>query len=384
MENPCVGVNIAMSIVKELEDVAQKLSEIAERLDDAEFISPLEKLENAADEVGKAWSGSCLGYHANVYYADFVVPPPGDSFSQEWGIEGDPFDHGQNKWKEYNFADIISAIEKIVGNPDVSFHITESEKAKETFEDAKLHVLSALSLARDKSPDDNFLIGLQKQVEKLRIFDHAEIVQAFMPRGQFISRDVEAVGRGVCTPPHISKKANVIGIKTPFVVCKTLSNMSLRIAGHLRNKEKRVAMEARIGTNIFIGHGRSIVWRDLKDFIQDRLRLPWDEFNRVPVAGLTNITRLSQMLDDSAIAFLVMTAEDEQSDGQLHARMNVIHEAGLFQGRLGFQRAIVLLEDGCEEFSNIQGLGQIRFPKGDIRAVFEEVRQVLEREGLLV
>jgi predicted nucleotide-binding protein len=79
-----------------------------------------------------------------------------------------------------------------------------------------------------------------------------------------------------------------------------------------------------------------------------------------------------------------MTAEDEQSDGQLHARMNVIHEAGLFQGRLGFQRAIVLLEDGCEEFSNIQGLGQIRFPKGDIRAVFEEVRQVLEREGLLV
>jgi predicted nucleotide-binding protein len=39
--------------------------------------------------------------------------------------------------------------------------------------------------------------------------------------------------------------------------------------------------------------------------------------------------------------------------------MNVIHEAGLFQGRLGFERAIILLEDGCEEFSNIQGYGQI-------------------------
>ena len=78
-----------------------------------------------------------------------------------------------------------------------------------------------------------------------------------------------------------------------------------------------------------------------------------------------------------------MTAEDEQSGGRLHARMNVIHEAGLFQGRLGFERAIVLLEEGCEEFSNIQGLGQIRFPKGNIRAIFEDVRQVLEREGLL-
>jgi hypothetical protein len=61
----------------------------------------------------------------------------------------------------------------------------------------------------------------------------------------------------------------------------------------------------------------------------------------------------------------------------------VVHEAGLFQGRLGFSRAIALLEEGCEEFSNIQGLGQIRFPRGNIAAVFDDVRQVLEREGFV-
>lgn len=139
----------------------------------------------------------------------------------------------------------------------------------------------------------------------------------------------------------------------------------------------------RIGTNVFIGHGRSLLWKELKDFIQERLHLPWDEFNRIPVAGITNIARLSEMLDSAIIALLVMTAEDEQSDGNKRARMNVIHEAGLFQGRLGFTRAIVLLEEGCEEFSNIQGLGQIRFPKGNIKASFEEIRQVLEREGVI-
>jgi len=74
---------------------------------------------------------------------------------------------------------------------------------------------------------------------------------------------------------------------------------------------------------------------------------------------------------------------DEMADGALQARMNVVHEAGLFQGRLGFTRAIVLLEEGCQEFSNIQGLGQIRFPGGNISAVFEEVRRVLERENLI-
>jgi hypothetical protein len=52
-------------------------------------------------------------------------------------------------------------------------------------------------------------------------------------------------------------------------------------------------------------------------------------------------------------------------------------------GRLGFTKAIILLEDGCEEFSNIEGLGQIRFPMGNISASFEGVRRVLEREGMI-
>ena len=89
------------------------------------------------------------------------------------------------------------------------------------------------------------------------------------------------------------------------------------------------------------------------------------------------------MLDAAAIAFLVMTAEDEMADGAMQARMNVVHEAGLFQGRLGFTKAIVVFEEGCAEFSNIDGLGQLRFPKGKISAIFEDVRQVLEREGLI-
>jgi hypothetical protein len=36
-----------------------------------------------------------------------------------------------------------------------------------------------------------------------------------------------------------------------------------------------------------------------------------------------------------------------------------------------------------QQFSNIQGLGQIRFPQGGIAASFEDVRSVLAREGLV-
>ena len=72
-----------------------------------------------------------------------------------------------------------------------------------------------------------------------------------------------------------------------------------------------------VGTKVFIGHGRSLVWRELKDFLEDRLGLSVDEFNRVPVAGIATSTRLSDMLDSAACAFLVMTAEDEQTDGKV-------------------------------------------------------------------
>ena len=137
-----------------------------------------------------------------------------------------------------------------------------------------------------------------------------------------------------------------------------------------------------LGSRVFIGHGRSPLWRELKDFIADRMKLPWDEFNREPVAGLATSERLQNMLSQAGFAFLVMTAEEEHADRTLHARANVVHEVGLFQGRLGLRRAIVLLEEGCAEFSNIIGLSQIRFPRGDIAARFEEIRRVLEREGL--
>ena len=134
---------------------------------------------------------------------------------------------------------------------------------------------------------------------------------------------------------------------------------------------------------IFIGHGQSELWRDLKDFIVDRLGLEFEEFNREPTAGRSTKERLLEMLDHCCFAFLVMTAEDEQADGHVRARQNVIHEIGLFQGRYGFERAIVLLEEGCDEFSNIEGVGQIRFAKGNVSGVSEEIRRVLEREGIL-
>lgn len=185
-------------------------------------------------------------------------------------------------------------------------------------------------------------------------------------------------------PHHIFFNALMTEFRSHGQKCKEMAKLARHAGNYLKQKYKMKGRTmAKTDGKIFIGHGRSEAWKALKDFIQDRLKLDIDEFNRESVAGVPTVTRLEAMLDGASFGFLVMTAEDEHADTTLHARENVVHEVGLFQGRLGFSRAIVLLEEGCKEFSNINGLGQIRFPKGNIMAKSEEIRHVLEREGLL-
>ncbi len=131
---------------------------------------------------------------------------------------------------------------------------------------------------------------------------------------------------------------------------------------------------------VFIGHGRSSAWKDLKDHLQDKHEFKIEAYETGARAGHTIRDILEDMAKKSTFALLVLTAEDEQIDGTLRARENVVHECGLFQGKLGFSRAIMLVEEGVEPFSNVAGIQFIRFSKGNIKEVFGEVLATLKRE----
>jgi hypothetical protein len=373
--------NSMSNLAAELRTIHDELVSMTQVIDKPEILKPLESLENSANEIGKAWSNSWFGYHSRVYYAGLKPPPPGAHFSSEWGLEDATGMGSTGEWEEFRLDVIEAEIRERAGNPDLSQAFEASNKVRLLFGQKRDDVISILRTA--KSKDDQFLGKLIEEAEKVKAFTDGEFVAYLRPSGNLWSRDALAIGQGLWTPPHISVLVEVLSIRAPKLACESLANIARRAFSHLERTEKNQAKSDRVGTNVFIGHGRSKEWKDLKDFIKDRMRLPWDEFNRVPVAGIPNTVRLSTMLDAAEIAFLVLTAEDERADGKLQARMNVIHEAGLFQGRLGFARAIVMLEDGCDEFSNIAGLGQIRFPKNDIKAAFHDVQLILEREGLI-
>jgi hypothetical protein len=368
---------------EELYALASELTEAARAGDSEAFTEPTDALEEAAEQVGKSFSGSWLGYHACVYYADLKPPPPGANFSPEWGLNDTFGSYGSvGAWQQFDPDRVSEHIQRLGGNPDLSAARSAAATARKAADRAKSEILSILA-GEMAGKSDGFLDKLKSEVEKSKEVTRSDALHFLMPKGQVMTRDSLALTQGNDVPPHISLIADVLTLRHDIGRCKQLADLATKAASHLERHRGRKRRAERVGTNVFIGHGQSRLWRELKDFVSDRLNLPWDEFNRVPVAGFTNIARLSEMLDAAAIAFLVLTAEDESADGGTRARMNVIHEAGLFQGRLGFSKAVILLEDGCAEFSNIQGLGQIRFPRGKIAAAFEDVRRVVEREGLI-
>lgn len=134
---------------------------------------------------------------------------------------------------------------------------------------------------------------------------------------------------------------------------------------------------------VFIGHGRNKIWARLNSFLRDEMCIDTDYFERDSQVGKSVITALENCLDKSSFAVIIMTAEDETSGGEQRARQNVIHEIGLFQGRLGFEKVAILLQEGVEQFSNIAGLQYIPFSLDNIEQTFYQLEKMLVREGVV-
>lgn len=369
-----------MTTANDLVDVADRAGGLLHEMREAERVRELGALKKACEELNAAWSGSNIGYHASVYTAS-LRPAAGVNFSPEWGLMSMwPTHEPHPIWQIFDSIAIEEEILNRAGHVDlVQFkeQITTFRKRLDALREDAISILSASGFTAD-----SFIDRKLHQIEKLQGRDVVTVVRSLYRIASF-TRDSQAATQGEQPAPHQAILAIPVASRLIEEALETLEQACRDCARHLGRSKVNSSKRASNNEIVFIGHGHSLQWRELKDFLKDRLHLKPIEFNHVSAAGIGTVERLSEMLDSAMFAFVVMTAEDELKDGEMIARQNVIHEAGLFQGRLGFRRAIVLVEDGCAEFSNISGLGQIRYPKGKISAAFEEVRAVLEREAII-
>jgi predicted nucleotide-binding protein len=134
---------------------------------------------------------------------------------------------------------------------------------------------------------------------------------------------------------------------------------------------------------VFLGHGRSLLWTKVERWLEKDKGLAVAAWETESHAGEQVVQVLEGLLDSSTFAVLVVTAEDATTTGTLRARQNVVHEVGLFQGKLGFKKVALLQQEGIESFSNIDGLQTIRFSEQRIEAAFPELERMMKREGLV-
>jgi hypothetical protein len=308
-------------LIDELVRIEQRCRAAADLLD-SEVKDPLKAAMNAANEVARAWSQSWLGYQSCVYYAHFERPPRGAVFSIGWGLDGFSLDETRGDWQEFSFQDVIDEILRRAGNPDLEELQRSSLKAQRVFTTSKEEVLATLD-ALLASAQDSALVDLRASLAKLNGFISEETFAQSRRPGGFMSNDVRAMEGGIRTPPHIAVESRTQSLWSPRQQLDEVERIARQTRLYL---QKRIALKETSvvpteGT-VFIGHGRSKVWKDLKEFLQDRLHLTPDEFNLQSAAGMATTERLQEMLDSAVFAFLVMTAEDEHADSTKHAREN--------------------------------------------------------------
>jgi len=129
---------------------------------------------------------------------------------------------------------------------------------------------------------------------------------------------------------------------------------------------------------IFISHGQSHLWKDVARYIDKELEYETLILQEQPNKGRTIIEKLEDELEDCDFAIIIMTAEDEQADGKMRTRQNIVHEIGFCQGHLGRENVLVLKQRGVEGFTNISGIVYEEFVGDNIKSAFQKIEQELD------
>jgi predicted nucleotide-binding protein len=248
--------------------------------------------------------------------------------------------------------------------------------------------LLAEALWESVKTDLKFFAPIQVFVKKLSEIDYTE-PSNFDDIKMYSEKIEEFFGRYRPTPNSglyfapFQTSTNDITVKTIDQLVKRLNSLSFEERRKEFDSVKPVThSKSKGGGQVFIGHGRSKLWARVQVFLNDDLNLKTLTFEDESRTSESIVNILGGFLNNSSIAILILTAEDESAEGKLRARQNVVHEAGLFQGRLGFDKVIILKQEGVEDFTNIAGLQYISFSGDNVEQCFYELQRKLKKIGM--
>ena len=199
--------------------IADGVRRLVERGRRPDFMAGLERVENAVGIAERAWSGSWLGYHANVYYSGLRTPPEGARFDREIGLTDTFTGEVTSAWREYHPETVVAGILGHAGNVDIGPARSLARDASRELETARSRALYVIG---SRTPPDAVLAGIASDIASLRLPTRTETVKAFMPEEHVATHDAVAATSGICTPPHKALLADVTAVRTSLAVLEEL------------------------------------------------------------------------------------------------------------------------------------------------------------------
>ncbi|MHA1794973.1 MAG: hypothetical protein ACTSUK_02590 [Promethearchaeota archaeon] len=222
-----------MNPIDILNDQLKKIEEFESKLTDkiVEGEKLIEKVLNIIGEIDLSWSGSWIGYYAQLYYKNFEKPPPGDEFDSEWGGL-----HGiSDNWLTLEIKDIYEYIEEKLQIFEIDKKIKMIIEECIDYQEIYDNFVVALQFIKDM---DNFSSETEElnKLENITWFvDRKKFVLAKRPR-QMITRDSQAAKQRPVEPPHISVESFFRVFQTFFSALKKFFYESKQLIRKIQNR----------------------------------------------------------------------------------------------------------------------------------------------------
>ena len=149
-------------------------------------------MANSAEAVGRAWSGSWIGFQSRVYYEGLEPTPAGAHFSIEWGSLGGGH---TGTWREYDFDLVQSEVFRRAGVVGLDELKTLRDRLRRVFEEKQDEVLSVIHAMQSEGADE-FLEEIRTRIKDLQFLTASAFVKALAPHS-FSSRDSLAAFQGI-------------------------------------------------------------------------------------------------------------------------------------------------------------------------------------------
>ncbi|KAF5079961.1 hypothetical protein [Methanobacterium aggregans] len=189
----------------------------------------LNALLDIINQIQESWSGSWIGYHADLYYKNFERPPINERFDSEWGLQH----RSQPNWEEKTYADVIRAIEKKYHGTSLNKIETSLNKIQK--EDLHTSVCSDLSFIRTFDKFDKE-IEILEEIENIKWkFSQGDIIRGLRPT-HYATRDSLALSQGVKVPPHIQYEAKILSLLSLIKSIENFIKLTNRLIRQIRTR----------------------------------------------------------------------------------------------------------------------------------------------------